>query len=580
MSEVEKKWLVKSNYKILGPFSYDQLEDILRKRQIALIDEVRDMDRRWSYIREIPELKTMAETIRAEIEQKTEATRTMQTAISVTTAQVNTKTSTKTEDIFFPDGTSSLPASFTDVEIEPQDVSFKETLSPSSKSSLSTSSNTKKQSSQFGAAKDPLVRKQIETSKNQSLKFFSIGLIILIMCGAGYFFYQKVTLESSEKALLMKLRKYTLLGLDQKALTIYQSLTTKQQQKVLSDITQLIPKLNSEGLIRSDSLIENLLNDSTVSSNQKAELEVILALQAMNIQDYNKAQAFLANAKNYDPMSDIVAENEGLLDFLMENYSEAEKKLTSVFKDNVKGRLLYGIAQARYYSDQTYTQVMESIDRYTATRVDYKKQLLLMQIIFATKMSNDSAIEYYFNDFVDTPIGLAQKFRIPSIVYKDLYSIDSAEQIFLKVKSQLPVKIQLLIGMHIKLEKADFVGAQKDYDLVAQTLTENERANAFLALESAQNHYQQMIAIEKSYPQVKWNTASHLALLRSKIQNSNMDVSTHFESLQNKKNILSAWAGFLMIAPTDNVKKKTYLQMNSPISDDFLPFLEAKSELE
>ena len=58
-TDYENKWLVKSDNKIVGPYSFDQIEDFLFKRQISLIDEVRDMNTRWLYIREVPEFKEM-----------------------------------------------------------------------------------------------------------------------------------------------------------------------------------------------------------------------------------------------------------------------------------------------------------------------------------------------------------------------------------------------------------------------------------------------------------------------------------------------------------------------------------------
>ena len=76
---LEKKWLVKSENRILGPYHFDQIEDLLKKRQISLIDEIRDTDTRWLYIRENTEFKYIVENIRKELESKNESTKTYQT---------------------------------------------------------------------------------------------------------------------------------------------------------------------------------------------------------------------------------------------------------------------------------------------------------------------------------------------------------------------------------------------------------------------------------------------------------------------------------------------------------------------
>ena len=44
-SSYEKKWLIKTDQKITGPFSYEQIEEQLRKKQISVIDEIRDMEK-------------------------------------------------------------------------------------------------------------------------------------------------------------------------------------------------------------------------------------------------------------------------------------------------------------------------------------------------------------------------------------------------------------------------------------------------------------------------------------------------------------------------------------------------------
>ena len=95
-SEYEKKWIVKSDSKILGPFSVEFIEELLYKRQISLIDEVRDMDQRWMYIREVPQFKQLVENVRIELDKKSEETKTIQALTDTETGQ---RTATRTEAV-------------------------------------------------------------------------------------------------------------------------------------------------------------------------------------------------------------------------------------------------------------------------------------------------------------------------------------------------------------------------------------------------------------------------------------------------------------------------------------------------
>ena len=51
-NRLENKWLIKSENRILGPYNFEQVIDLIRKKQISIIDEIRDPETRWLYVRE------------------------------------------------------------------------------------------------------------------------------------------------------------------------------------------------------------------------------------------------------------------------------------------------------------------------------------------------------------------------------------------------------------------------------------------------------------------------------------------------------------------------------------------------
>ena len=61
----KSKWLIKSNFKILGPYTFEQVEDLILKKQISLIDEIRDMELRWTYVREVSDFKLLANSYKS-----------------------------------------------------------------------------------------------------------------------------------------------------------------------------------------------------------------------------------------------------------------------------------------------------------------------------------------------------------------------------------------------------------------------------------------------------------------------------------------------------------------------------------
>jgi tetratricopeptide (TPR) repeat protein len=70
----DDRWLVKSSGKILGPFTLEELIQHLRARTLSIIDEVRDPQTRWSFIREHALLSDVVRQLRDEDDSHQEAT--------------------------------------------------------------------------------------------------------------------------------------------------------------------------------------------------------------------------------------------------------------------------------------------------------------------------------------------------------------------------------------------------------------------------------------------------------------------------------------------------------------------------
>lgn len=75
MQQGESAWLVKSSGRIIGPFSTDRIAELLRSREISVLDEVSRPLRRWQTIQYHDEFKDIVESMRkANLSERTEAT--------------------------------------------------------------------------------------------------------------------------------------------------------------------------------------------------------------------------------------------------------------------------------------------------------------------------------------------------------------------------------------------------------------------------------------------------------------------------------------------------------------------------
>jgi len=75
MSQTDLRWLVKSSGRILGPFPAEKVVELLRSREISVLDEVAQAQRRWLTIQYHDEFREVVDNLRkANLSERTEAT--------------------------------------------------------------------------------------------------------------------------------------------------------------------------------------------------------------------------------------------------------------------------------------------------------------------------------------------------------------------------------------------------------------------------------------------------------------------------------------------------------------------------
>jgi hypothetical protein len=312
---IEKKWLIKSDNKIIGPYTVEHVEQLLLKRQVSLIDEIRDMHQRWLYIREVPELKEMTEQIRIELDKKSEQTRTLQ-SLSKTNAGTFSQTLTA-ETQTAVDFISHTNPAFTDVDVQAQDVQYTETETQAKEA------EPKKKNHHFVFSHDIKIKKEIKINKNKIVYISLAAVLLLSISTASFSFYKKVNQEKNEKMQITKVRRLVLIGADAKAAESYQKLAEHLQNKILPDILTLFPKLDAEGVINPDLALQKVQKLPNLTAVQKSEIELIQFNKSLQLGKLKEAKGFLISAKDLDPDSDVIHENAAILSFLENQYKES-----------------------------------------------------------------------------------------------------------------------------------------------------------------------------------------------------------------------------------------------------------------
>ena len=100
MASDDSLWLVKSSGRILGPFPTMKIGELLRSREISVLDEVSPPLRRWQTIQYHAHFKDLVDSLRkATLSEKTEATWTPATSSGLTQTMTDVADSELTEEI-------------------------------------------------------------------------------------------------------------------------------------------------------------------------------------------------------------------------------------------------------------------------------------------------------------------------------------------------------------------------------------------------------------------------------------------------------------------------------------------------
>lgn len=591
----DRKWMIKSENRVLGPYSYDQIEDLLRRKQVSLIDEVRDQDTRWMYIRESEALKAIVDEIREELAKTDDHTKTYQTR----TSQGFTKTGTITQELVQAENTKFEMPTFTNVKVEDAEFTEEETPTPKGQKTPTpsplqaiaavTAPAAKVKAPQYVSAADPVVHSQIrERSKLTLMVLISILLAVIVIAGGSHF-YQQQGKKKQEQLSIAQIRKYSLYGLESKVVEIFGNMSPEVQRQVLPEIIPMIPKLDSVGYINGAQTISNLKSNPGVSDQRKALLDIVQFIQALQDQDLKKARESLIRAKDLDPSSELIKENDAILSYYEGKFDHATKTFSELYNTVSKGRWLFGWAVSELAkpvaNSETESLLNHEISRYTEKAVDFKKELLMINMLLDKRMVREEKFAQDYKSYVAMPLNFRQRFQVPLSVYSGIYSSFTVRGIYEKLKPLLSPSQKFIVEMHMKLELGEVSAAQSLFSSY-QSLVEDpaDLANLRLQLDYALKDYSAVVAQQKTIDILKLNAAGHYVMILAKQKVNTQATSliddgytAHVNYLRAQNNILGLWAQLVTMEPN---KKQVFVQANSGAGEDFIPFLEVKGSAE
>ncbi len=572
------KWLVKSENRILGPYSFEQIGDLIQKKQISLIDEVRDSETRWLYVRENAEFKEVVESIRKELDSKLESTKTYQ---SFSKTEEMNKTKTKTDLV-----------KFTDVNMEVQDISVvKEIIQGQQQEKMQfyqDELSKREKVKLYGLAQDSVIQEKVKTSASQFMIYVGLLFFMILASTAGFYFYQKFNQQKQEEAWAQQIKKYKFLGLDQKAVEIFGRLPLENQKKLLPQVIELLPLLETNGVVQM-SEIESLKSASNLSLEQRSNIQLVQYWLAMQTQNYDLAQEFVVKASTLQPSSALVKENDAIVQLKKGRYQKAMDLYLELFKTESSGRYLFGMAISLMglpngERNKYINQMSQLIEKYTFVYYDYKKELLLAQLFFTKVDKNEELFKVTWNQFINTPCQLAAQFKKPLLLAPATYYWKDLAEYIKLVRPLLTSEETILLDVHNQIELSQISAASQYIALNSAKLKDSlVKQQLNMLIFNFQSRNADVIALEKTNSLDMKSELNQVVVALNKTENnSNVDLTSHMHYFkENKLVFYEDWITLVQLVKQKNPDAIRAFTRNHFLTvNNFLPALEAKSLVE
>ncbi len=400
-----KTWLVKSSTKILGPFTRDEVIDLLSRRQITIIDEIRQPEGRWNYIRESHHFKEIVKGLRYEDDHSREDTMT-------STATIGTATFTKTESPVVADEFTPTPLTPPKSPPGRPGIPPLRDVTPAKADAIETAKSPNSTYKSYGNINDQRVQNKIQ-KQNVLLRTILFSIVIVLVLFAGYSFLRKEKRSDLNYDQLMSTAlRYKELGLYQKSLESYKKASALKEPDLENQFQMVFLLINEDR----QSLNGRRVIERSLLKEGRTRAEVIagylgMALSYMMEGDLRQAEDYLQKTLGYDANNEAAKINQAVILLKKGNYSQALSSFEGLAKGDalrypliLLGKTISLIELSKGKVDkERLTAGINEIKSYIG-RSHFLYKELSMLLIYLNQLAQDSAGELdAIGAFMDEP---------------------------------------------------------------------------------------------------------------------------------------------------------------------------------
>lgn len=414
VNSTEKNWLVKSSTRILGPFTLGEVTEHLRSKQISIIDEVRQPEGRWSYIRENKLFMDIVRNIREE--QDSHSEQTMTQSIAQHTAITRTDVIHMTDDLTptpVPPNLDLTPPpvqreTMKDVTPAVEPVNMRSVAAPAAAKS-------------YGASGDSRLQGKIRQKSN----VIRWSMIVAAVAVAGIVIFglsQKDKKKSmGYEELMGQAIRYKTLGLYEKSLQAYLKASKLKEPDAESQV-QMASVLISEDR---QSLLGRRILERALVQEGRSRAEIVdaylgIAVSYMMDGDLKQAEDTLQKAIGHEPFNISALLNLAIIQQKKGNYSEAMRDFDGIYRKNPQsvlalfGRALSTVEYAKANSDSNALLALIRDIKANVQKTGYLRQELLLFVVYAQSLLGDvDGVNQSVVQFLNQMPGQARNYTHP-----------------------------------------------------------------------------------------------------------------------------------------------------------------------
>jgi tetratricopeptide (TPR) repeat protein len=411
-NHLSRNWLVKSSTKILGPFTREEVMVLLTRRQITIIDEVRQPEGRWNYIRENRHFKEVVKSLRYEQDHSKEDTMT-------STATIGTASFTKTEPATVTEDFTKTPITPAKAPPRSQKPDLKDVTPLGGEGSAPRNQTGGPAPKSFGNLSDQRVQNKIQ-KQNVLLRgiLFAIMGIAIVFIAFNLLRKEKKTDMNYEQLLSSALR-YKEIGLYQQSLQNYKNAIALREPDLESQFQMVFLLINEDRQsLNGRRVIERALLKEGRTRREVIDAHLGMALSYMMEGDLRQAEDYLQKTLGYDANNETAKINQAVIQLKKGAYAQALRSFEFLSKPEsaayplillCKSMALIEVSKSQADKEQL-VKVQNEIKSYVAKAHFLRKELSLL-MIYINQLAQDVAGEGdAINTFLEEPHSLSRQF--------------------------------------------------------------------------------------------------------------------------------------------------------------------------